>query len=204
MAYTANMKVAKGIKDVFAGNNFTGTHYLNADLKVQRTEWQMTCPGGTCGRFGPSPTSVGINAHGNESAVYQTVANTSGLPGAGGAYPVFCMKLPWPTPVFNESWADAATYRGVHYLDGRLCHRWSGTVPFMVQRVQRVSDYYSDFYTNLPVASISEDGAIDLRFSDLRVEPQPAWLFDVSGLNCRAPPHPPLRDDASGKLALLV
>ena len=34
--------------------------------QVMRTEWLMTCPGSTCGRFGPNPTSVGINAHGRE------------------------------------------------------------------------------------------------------------------------------------------
>ena len=26
----------------------------------------MTCPNGSCGQFGSSPTSVGINAHGDE------------------------------------------------------------------------------------------------------------------------------------------
>lgn len=191
MSYRARMQVSADSKDMFAGNNFTGSHYLNADTNVMRTEWLMTCPKGTCGRFGASPTSVGLNAHGKEGAIYQTVANTKEPMGPGGAQPVLCMKLPWTLPVFNESWANDAVYRGVHYLDGQLCHRWSNTVPWAVQRVQRISDYYSDFYTNLPVASISVDGAVDLRFSELNVNPMPDSLFDVTGLNCHAPPHPP-------------
>ena len=55
-----------------------------------------------------------------------------------------------------------------------------------VEAYYRISDYYSDFYTNLPVASISEDGAIDLRYKTLHVEPQPESLFNVSGLHCEA------------------
>ena len=187
MSYSCTMRVKPGIKDIFAGNNFTGTHYLNADKKLMRTEWLMTCPNGSCGQFGSSPTSVGINAHGDEQAMYQTFANERLPPGAGGALAVQCQKLPLHSNVFNESWAAAAQYRGVHYLDGRLVHRWSNTVPWAIQRVQRISDYYSDFYTNLPVASISEDGAIDLRYETLSVTEQPEALFDVSGLNCHAP-----------------
>eukprot|EP00913_Durusdinium_trenchii_P007477 g7029.t1 len=137
MSYKCTMKVKPGIKDIFAGNNFTGTHYLNADLKLMRTEWKMTCPHGSCGQFGPSPTSVGINAHGEEQAMYQTFANERLPPGPGGALAVQCQKLPLHSPVFNETWADDAVYRGVHYLDGRLCHRWSNTVPWAIQRVQR-------------------------------------------------------------------
>ena len=76
-----------------AGNNFSGTHYLNADLEVMRTEWLMTCRGGTCGHFGPSPTSVGINAHGREQAMYQTTVNERLPPGPGGAHAVQCRKL---------------------------------------------------------------------------------------------------------------
>ena len=34
----------------------------------QGTEWLMTCPNGSCGQFGSSPTSVGINVHGEEQA----------------------------------------------------------------------------------------------------------------------------------------
>ncbi|CAK9030468.1 unnamed protein product [Durusdinium trenchii] len=190
MSYKCTMKVKPGIKDIFAGNNFTGTHYLNADLKLMRTEWKMTCPHGSCGQFGPSPTSVGINAHGEEQAMYQTFANERLPPGPGGALAVQCQKLPLHSPVFNETWADDAVYRGVHYLDGRLCHRWSNTVPWAIQRVQRISDYYSDFYTNLPVASISEDDAIDLRYETLTIlnlQPQPEALFNVSGLHCAEP-----------------
>ena len=123
--------------------------------QVMRTEWLMTCPGGTCGRFGPNPTSVGINAHGREQvvrvrvnsgrpykiaaqdaemfraspeAMYQTTVNERLPPGPGKAQAVQCRKLPLHQPVFNESWADGALYRGVHYLDGQLCHRWSNTV----------------------------------------------------------------------------
>lgn len=187
MSYSCTMRVKPGIKDIFAGNNFTGIHYLNADKKMMRTEWLMTCPNGSCGQFGSSPTSVGINAHGEEQAMYQTFTNERLPPGPGGALAVQCQKLPLHSSVFNESWAAGARYRGVHYLDGRLCHRWSNTVPWAIQRVQRISDYYSDFYSNLPVASISEDGAIDLRFQSLTVAPQPEALFDVSGLNCHAP-----------------
>eukprot|EP00437_Effrenium_voratum_P025471 CAMPEP_0181405674 /NCGR_PEP_ID=MMETSP1110-20121109/4879_1 /TAXON_ID=174948 /ORGANISM="Symbiodinium sp., Strain CCMP421" /LENGTH=208 /DNA_ID=CAMNT_0023528065 /DNA_START=11 /DNA_END=634 /DNA_ORIENTATION=- len=186
MTYKCTMRVKPGIKDIFAGNNFTGTHYLNAEKKVMRTEWLMTCPK-SCGEFGPSPTSVGINAHGEEQAMYQTFANLRLPPGPGGALAAQCHKLPLHSPVFNESWAQDAVYRGVHYLEGRLCHRWSNTVPWAIQRVQRISDYYSDFYTNLPVASISEDGAIDLRYYDISTAPVPEELFDVSGLNCSSP-----------------
>jgi len=184
MSYKCTMHVSLDSHDLFAGNNFSGTHYLNADLQVMRTEWLMTCPGGTCGRFGPNPTSVGINAHGREQAMYQTTVNERLPPGPGKAQAVQCRKLPLHQPVFNESWADGALYRGVHYLDGQLCHRWSNTVPWAVQRVQRISDFYSDFYTNLPVASISEDGAIDLRFFDLNLQPMPESLFDPTGLHC--------------------
>ncbi|CAE6927646.1 unnamed protein product [Symbiodinium sp. CCMP2592] len=206
MSYKCTMHVSVDSHDLFAGNNFSGTHYLNADLQVMRTEWLMTCPGVTCGRFGPNPTSVGINAHGREQvvtvrvisvrpckiaalelpweAMYQTTVNERLPPGPGKAQAVQCHKLPLHQPVFNESWADGALYRGVHYLDGQLCHRWSNTVPWAVQRVQRISDFYSDFYTNLPVASISEDGAIDLRFFDLNLQLMPESLFDPTGLHC--------------------
>lgn len=189
MSYKAVMRVAPTASDMFAGNNFSGTHYLNADKQVMRTEWLMTCPNHTCGRSGPSPTSVGINAHGKEQSIYQTVADPTRPAGPGGAQPIRCMKLPLEAPVFNESWADDAKYQGVHYLDGQLVHRWSNTVPWAVQRVQKVSDYFSDFYTNLPVASMSTDGVIDLRFFDLKVELMPEAIFDVSFLNCQPPPH---------------
>ena len=145
----------------------------------------MTCRNGSCGRFGPSPTSVGINAHGREQAMYQTSANERLPPGPGNAKAVQCQKLPLHQVVFNETWADAAEYRGVHYLDGQLCHRWSNTVPWAVQRVQRISDFYSDFYTNLPVASISEDGVIDLRFFDLNVKPMPEAAHFARCSNCK-------------------
>ena len=42
-------------------------------------------------------------------------------------------RLPLHSNVFNESWAAAAQYRGVHYLDGRCPektkkkHRWNGS-----------------------------------------------------------------------------
>ena len=62
-------------------------------------------------------------------AMYQTTVNERLPPGPGKAQAVQCRKLPMHQPVFNESWAGGALYRGVHYLDGQLCHRWSNTVP---------------------------------------------------------------------------
>ena len=53
----------------------------------QGTEWLMTCPNGSCGQFGSSPTSVGINAHGEEQA------NAKSLMGGGEVW--WKTKEPW-------------------------------------------------------------------------------------------------------------
>lgn len=243
MSYSCEMRLIPGTYDIFAGNNFSGVHYIvrapatrtpyiqrrdiltatrplvrltqshaparshvphatariprhsrpaylasdraaqNSDMNLGRTDWLMTCPHGTCGDFGPSPTSVGVTVFGPRNTTYTTtLAHAAARPSASG--PVQCFKRTSPWSAFEDRWAENATYAGVFYVRGRLVHAWDGCVPFFVQRVQRVSRYYADYYTGLPVALINEKQ--ELFYDDVKVGVPPPSMFDLSAMPCQS------------------
>ena len=136
----------------------------------------MTCPNSTCGQFGPSPTSVGVSVYGPLNLTYTTVISTPAKrPAASGA--VQCMQRASPWSAFEERWAENATYAGAFYLRGVLCHAWDGVVPYFVQRVQRISRYYSDYYTGLRVALINAKQ--EVFYSDVVVGAPDQSMFET-------------------------
>lgn len=62
----------------------------------------------------------------------------------------FQRRLPLHSNVFNDSWAAAAQYRGVHYLDGRCrpTHRWKDPprMVIVVHESKKMSGFLDVFW----------------------------------------------------------
>jgi len=136
MHYIADMRM----KD--DNSSYYGVHSFNSDPSKQYTHIQWSIRSSDP-RVPPVFTLMAL---GNKQLLYQIFPDD-----AQPTLPA-CYYMDWKQAVFNYSWNVNAVYQGVVWYGPKLCKKWSNTVPFVIQGEVRVCDFYSDFFTDAPVA----------------------------------------------------
>mmetsp|Transcript_37760 Transcript_37760/g.99851 ORF Transcript_37760/g.99851 Transcript_37760/m.99851 type:complete len:222 (+) Transcript_37760:61-726(+) len=108
--------------------------------------------------------------------------------GGGSAH---CNRIaPYLADIFNASWANGASYLGVQWFHGRLCHVWDGVYPYFIQGEVAASTYFEDAFTRLPAGYVNmfESFWYDADTFVIRPEPDDEMFTSVLNLNCSAAP----------------